>query len=713
MRPISRSMTRSLARSISRSIAPPAPLRGILRRAAASPGLSLAAVVCIALGTAATSAALTLVSATLLRPLPFPDADRLVRVWLEQPGGESRLAFSYPDLLDLQERVRADGATGGSALDAVEATARARVLFQGEGGARRVEGEAVTPGYFDLLGVEPLVGRLFSPEEHTPGGPRVMLLDYRTWGERYGYDEGIVGQAVRTDEGVLTVIGVLPPSFTGSVEEDSGDIELWVPIEQYLSAERRERRDVAGIWTIGRLAPGASVDSARAELAGLGRHLATAYPEIHGGRSLTVEPLGENWRSGVRRGALLLLGASGLLLLVAAANVAVLLLARALDDRRELAIRVALGARRRRLLGSVLAEAGLLVAAGSLAGLWLGPALLRAILSQRSLVDGSLLGIPAFVELRIDPTAAALCCLTFLATALVAALGPALLGSRIDPARALQEGTRAATGGRRTRRWSNALIVTEVALTTVLVVGAALLVRSYHAMQTEDLGFRTDHVLRMALFVNEEDVPETGGLPPFYDRVRRELAAEPGVERLGVVWPTVPIDWPLQAVLTAPGLEASDPEQSEPGVRVGLYVADAPFFDVLDVPLLAGRGFRATDEPDGPPVALVSRSLALRLAGSPPSPPSGWAPATDQRPRRVGEVGRAGAVGTAGAGRRHRGDPARRDLPDRRRGRGRPLRRPARGRHPGRPLRALPALQPIAPAADVPDHRHRRPAREP
>ena len=134
----------TLLPSISRSIAPPAPLRGILRRAAASPGLSLAAVVCIALGTAATSAALTLVSATLLRPLPFPDADRLVRVWLEQPGGESRLAFSYPDLRDLQERVRADGATGGSALDAVEATARARVLFQGEGGARRVEGEAVT-----------------------------------------------------------------------------------------------------------------------------------------------------------------------------------------------------------------------------------------------------------------------------------------------------------------------------------------------------------------------------------------------------------------------------------------------------------------------------------------------------------------------------------------------------------------------------------------
>lgn len=593
------------------------PLTTALRRLARSPRLTVAAVVCIAVGTAATTAALTLVSATLLQPLPYPEADRLVRIWLSEPGGESRIAVSYPDLRDLRESLVGSDRDTTSGLDALEATARARLLFHGDEGARRVEGEAVTSGYFRLLGVEPLVGRLFTEEEHRPGGRRAMLIDHRTWAEQFAYDEDVVGRTIRTDEGEHTVVGVLPARFTGTVEEDSGDIEFWVPIEGYLSEERRQNRGVGGIWILARLAPGRTADSVRAELGALGERLSEVHPETHEGRTLTLEPMGESWRSGVRRGSLLLLAASGLLLLVAAANVAVLLIARALGERRELAIRAALGADRGGMVGRSLLETLLLVAGGSALGLGLGPELLRAFLEGSSLVDGSLLGIPVFVSLRIDPLAAALSCLIFLVTALLAGIGPAAVGARTDPGRALQEGGRTATGSRRTHRWTNTLVLVEVALTMVLVVGSALLVRSYRQMQSEDLGFRTRDVLRIALFVNEQDVPDEDALPAFYERVRERLAAEPGVERVGVVWPTVPMDWPIQERLTTPGLAETrrgETEGQEAGLRVGVFVADRTFFEVLEMPVLAGRGFRSTDGPDAPQVALVSRALAERLA---------------------------------------------------------------------------------------------------
>lgn len=581
-----------------------APLASAVRRLARTPRLSLAAVLCIALGTAATTAAFTLVSATLLRPLPYPDADRLVRVWLQEEGSEERIELSYPDVQDLSEAV--------ASFDAFEAVARSRVLFQGEDGARRVEGEAVTPGYFELLGIEPLVGRLFSPAEHRRG-ERVMLLDHRTWGSRFGYDEAAVGSTIRTDRGEYTVVGVLPESFTGTVEDDSGDIELWVPMDQYVVPRRRERRDIGGIWTLARLAPGETLQSAAGELAALSARFAELHPETHGDRDFLVEPVGESWRTDVRRGSLLLLAASVLLLLVAATNVAVLLLARAMNERREMAVRSALGAPRRRLLGGTLLETVLLVGTGSLLGLGAGPPLLRALLTGGTLADESMLGIPVYVSLTFDPRAAALACLAFLVTALVAGLGPALLGTRVDPARVLQEGSRTASAARGTRRWSAALVFAEVALTTVLVVGAALLVRSYHALQTEELGFDPQGVLRIALFVNEEDVPEVDGLVPFQERVRADLLAEPGVEAVGMVWPTVPIDWPVEERLFASGFSS---ELQEEGVRVGVFIADPEYFRVVDVPVVAGRGFAPADGPGASDVALVSRSLAERIAGS-------------------------------------------------------------------------------------------------
>jgi predicted permease len=584
-------------------------LAPLLRRLGRSRRLGLSVVICIAIGTAGMSAALTLASAVLLRPLPYPEADRLVRIWRAEPEGEPRVSLSYPDLVDLRQAL-VEPDTG---LDALEATARARMQFRSRDGVRRTEGEAVTAGYFDLLGVRPVVGRTFTPEEHQVGGPPVMLLDHRTWGERFGFDEAIVGRAIPTGQGEYTVVGVLPRDFTGTVEDDSGEIEFWVPIERYLSPEQQAYRSRGHVWTIGRLASGVGHSAIRSRVESAGAALVERYPDAYAAHRFRVEPMGENWRSAVRGGSILLLVAAGFVLLAAALNVAVLLIAYTLDQRRELAVRNALGADRGRIIRMVLTEIAILVVSGGILGFALGPSLLRTFVHRETLNETSMLESPVFAHLEIDPIAATLSFLALVLTALVAGLGPALLASRTDAARILVDGGRT-TEGRGARRWTTALIVTEVALTTVLLVGTALLGRSYRAMADRDLGFRSDHVLRIGLFVNEDEVAESDGLEPFYQRVREELAKEQGVGAVGVLWPTMPLDSPVEQRLRVPGMDVPDPEHPDAGLPAGLFIADAAFFEVTGIPLLAGRGFESSDLPDSAPVALVSRALAERIA---------------------------------------------------------------------------------------------------
>jgi len=575
-------------------------VRNVLR----SPRLSFTAVVCIALAMAATSAAVTLVAATLLRPLPFRDADRLARVWLEEPGEDPRVALSYPELRDLDQRP--------DSFDALEATARARFHLRSDQGSRRVEGEAVTAGYFDLLGIEPIMGRTFSEAEHRDGGDRVVLLSHTTWGAHYGFDPRIIGKQVMTQDGSYDVIGVLPESFTGTIEADSGDIELWVPMLRYLDDENRQRRDLRIVWSIARLAPDRTIAAAQSELDALSTQLGPLFPESYERRAFTAEPLGENWRAQIRQGGLLLLAAAVLVLAVAAGNVALLLLARSIDQRKQWAVRMALGASRLEVARLAFAECAVLVAVGSVIGLLAGPPMLRAFLSQPMLADGSLLGVPIFVSFTIDPIVAVACGLFFLGVSLVASLGPVLQCAKLDVREAIQDSSRS-TGGRRGTRWFRVLIATEVALATVLTVGASLLFRSYSALSDQELGFQTHGVLRIGLFVNEEDVRDDGELPQFHTRVREAVLAEPGVREMGVVWPTIPIDWPAQTSFRAPGLELT---QGGLDPQVDLFVINAHTFDALELRLVAGRDFAETDDAETGSVAIINRALAREIAGA-------------------------------------------------------------------------------------------------
>lgn len=311
-------------------------LRDALRATRRSVRLSVSAIACVAVGVLATGSALTFYSSVFLRPLPFPESERLVRIWNEEPGVERRGALSYPDLEDLRGSLRT--------VDRLAGVSRARLVFLGVSGARRVQGEGVTPEYFEMLGVEPRLGRLFAADDFAPGAPPTMLLSHGSWRAHFGADPGILGQTIRTTTKTFTVIGVLPAPFMGTIENDLRDHEFWVPIEQELTREEVVSRAMAGIWTIGRRAAGVSEAEMVAEVGVVSARLQRTNPVARRSLRLRAEPMGESWREQLREQNTRLVGVAALLLLVAAVNVAGLLVARTQARRREFAVRAALGA---------------------------------------------------------------------------------------------------------------------------------------------------------------------------------------------------------------------------------------------------------------------------------------------------------------------------------------------------------------------------------
>jgi predicted permease len=574
-------------------------VRGAVRTGRRSAKLNLAAVACIAMGIAATAAVLTLFTSVVLRPLPFPDAARLVRVWQQEEGvlRTGRGQLSLPDVTDIASQL--------TTLDRFEATGRARLMFLGDRGARRVEGEAVTPGYFELLGVEPFLGRLFTPDEYAAASGATMLLAYGTWMTEFGGDPSILGATVRTNTVDYTVVGVLPPDFLGTIEEDFPDIEYWVPIEQYDMPARRDRRDVAYIWTIARVAQGGSVEQARVEVEAMGRRLAEASADTDRPFGLRVERLGENWREQMRGRNYLLLTAAGLLLLVAASNVAGLLVARTLNRRREFAVRAALGAGRGRLVRQSLVETLVLTLVGSAIGVasapWVLATFIRLAPSE----------VPQYVRVSPDTWALVLTVSVVAVTALVAGVIPAVVSARVHPADVLHGG-RGQTTARAERAWGRLLVAGEVALTTVLLVTAGLLMRSYRTLEVTDVGFRTHNLLRMAVFLGVEDMPSLEQSQAFRGRIREALMSYPGVEKVGLVWPTVPPGWGGDFRIRFAGMPR---EAEEHGLAIFAHVVDQDFLPALEIPVIAGRNITESDGQGSRLVTLVSASLAEQMGG--------------------------------------------------------------------------------------------------
>lgn len=570
-------------------------LRSVLRSIRRAPGLVAASAAAIALGMTATGAVAALVSAVALRPLPFPDGDRLVRVWLS--GGaeaQSRTALSIPDLVDLEREV--------TAFDAFLGTARSRVVGLLDRGAERLRGEGVTRDYFGALGLRPLRGRLLEAADFTPDAPPVVVLSATAWERLYGASPDVIGMPFRTEPMTYTIVGVAPRGFAGTVEDDV--VEFWVALPRYQPADLITRRDGRSAWAVARLARGMTLEDAQARVDRQFGPLERRHGETYRGLRYRLEPMGENWQSRHRRmSGLLSLAALGLLL-IAALNVAGLVAARAVRRTREFAVQRALGASARRLMAIAAGETVIVAAVGGTAGLLAAPAVLDGFLAI------SPVALPGYVNLEPDATSLGVALAALAAAALLATLAPALLISRTAPAHVLRGG-RTDTGARWERRAAALVVAGELAVTLPMLVGGALLLRSYEALVAVDTGHRVAGIVRLGVTAGRLDVPDPADLPAFFERLRSSLAAYPGVRDVGLVSTTLP-PWRGDVLrLHTPGTDPGDARIT------GAHLIDRHLLRTLGVGLLAGRALTAADAFATPRPALVSRVVAEQFGGVP------------------------------------------------------------------------------------------------
>jgi putative ABC transport system permease protein len=552
----------------------------MLRR---KPGFTAVAVLTLALGIGGNTAIFSVVNAVLLRPLPYPEAGRLVSVYESLPQGGTG-SVSVPNLLDW--RAQSDAFTGIAAYQYGDFNLRE------EQQPVRAIGTQVTANFFEVLGATPQAGRGFLEGEDQAGRERVVVLSDRLWRRSYGADPGLVGRDILLGGEKYQVVGVMPPS----VQYPSASVELWVPL--VFSQGQLANRGSHAFQVLARVKPGVSFEHAQGQMSTIGRVLEKQYPEQEG-RGVALVRVEEEAVRGVRPALLMLLGAVGFVLLIACTNVANLLLARAAARRKEVAIRSALGAGRWRLMRQFLTESVLLALLGGAAGLLVARWTLQALTSLAS----GYLARPG--EVGLDWKVLAFTAALSLLTGVVAGLAPALHVSRADVQETLKESGNAGSSARGT--WlRSGLAVAEVAAALVLLVGAGLLVKSFLRLQRVETGLRPEGVLTMRVSLPESryDTPEKTSI--FYREVLGRVSVLPGVEAAGVINML-----PLQMYGSNGEIRVEGREPLPPG-RVPLTefrTASAGYFKALGIPLHAGRLFEPADESEGARSVIVSREL--------------------------------------------------------------------------------------------------------
>jgi putative ABC transport system permease protein len=564
-------------------------LRYAARALWTAPGFSLVAIVTLALAIGATTAIFSVVNAVMLRPLPFDQPDRLIRVWESSPErGWPEFSASYPNFLDWRAQ-----ATSWTAL---AAQTGASFSMTSHDGAQLVRGLSATLDFLPALGVAPVLGRNFLPDEDRPGGnTRVVILSDGFWRRAFAGDPAIVGRAVSLNGAPYTVVGVLPPGF-----EWGPAMDLIVPLAPDPARSRGDHR----LIVIGRLRDGVSMTDAHNELSAIAAALAQAYPASNEGWGVRLATF-YDWivPAETRESLLVLLGAVALVLLIACGNVANLLLSRGAARQKELAIRVALGAARGRIARQLLVESLLLAVIAAAGGVAM------ALVATRLLVAvGPSTTVPRLDELSIDATVLGFAVLTALVSALVFGLLPALQLARSHPGEALQDGSRGSTGGRQRQRLRAALTVAEVALSVALLIGAGLLLRSFWRLQQVDAGFDVSSTMAMRVTLPRTTYDTGEKSIAFYDRLRAEIGTLPGLA--GVATTSGPPLAPgnTSTEIDVPGRIAAPGEPRSADWRL----ASPGYFATMGIPL-RGRDFTAQDGPDAPPVTIVNETLARRL----------------------------------------------------------------------------------------------------
>ena len=566
-------------------------LRYALRSLRSSPGFTTVAVLTLALGIGANSAVFSTVYSLLFNPLPFARTDGLVAVWEVAPQGNDHIEMSPANFRDYR-------AAATSFADLV-AHAWWPANLTGGDAAERVQGFRVSPAYFEVLGVRPLLGRAFAAGEDVPGRDRVIVLGHGLWRRRFGGDSGIVGRAIAVNGIERTVIGVLPPRVA---YPSPG--EAWVPL--VLDSAGWEQRSARYLLVTGRLASGATIDGAEAELATIARRLAATYPVSNTRWSANVQPLRRDVVRTLEPVLLLLFGAVGFVLLIACVNVANLLLARGTRRRREFALRATLGARPGRLVRQVLTESAVLAAlsgaAGVVVAMW-GVTLLTGLVPAEQ--QPYLLG---FDRIGINGPVLAFTAATALLTAILFGLVPALRGADADLQGVLQAGDRA--GGAPTRhRLRRALVSAEVALALLLLAGAGLMFRGMRVLLATPPGFEPDSVALTGIALPALRYAEPEQAAAFYRDLLARVAALPGVRAAGAANVTPLCQCNQTTSFAIVGMEPFRPDERP---DVGLRVVTPDYFAALGVPVVAGRRLETSDAAATPRVVVVNQTLARR-----------------------------------------------------------------------------------------------------
>lgn len=539
------------------------------------------------LGIGANATVFTLVNAVLFRPLPFVHGERIVILFCDNPSqGSYRLGASYPDYQDWQKQSRSFEALGAWSAAPVN-------LSDQTSPPERYNATRMTPNAFQLIGQKPLLGRDFNSLDAETGGAPVVILGYGIWKNRYGGDRGVVGRGIRLNEVPTTVIGVMPEGFRFPLNS-----ALWLPLVPTGALPKREDREIV---VFGRMAPGMTLESARSEMAVVARRLAEAYPKSNRGVVIEINSFTDTYLGAVRPLFLALLGAVGLVLSIVCANVANLMLARAMSRAREVSIRSALGANRWRIVRQLLLESTLLSVLGGLLGLGLSLAGVRAFDLALSAVDK-----PYWIRFTIDWTVLGYIAGLTVGTGILFGIAPALYVSRTQVNERLKEGTRSAGSSLRARFFSFALVVIEMALAMILLAGAGILIRSFLNLEEMQGGVNAGRLLSMQIDLPEAKYPTLESRQQMRERLLAGLASAPDIESAAMA-SYAPIqgsstwDFQLEGQTSAPG--------KAPKVS-GLYITP-DYFRTVDAPLLQGRGFEAADG-GGSHAVIVNQRFARK-----------------------------------------------------------------------------------------------------
>jgi putative ABC transport system permease protein len=565
------------------------------RQLVKAPGFTAAAVITLALGIGANTAMFSLVDAVILRPPPYPEPDRLVSIWEVHQATGDRSVVAPANFVDYAARTRAF-----AALAAIYSEGR---NFTGEGAPERLVAEEVSASYFATLGVMPAIGRPFRAEENVEGGNRVAILTHALWQRRFGGDPAALDRPITLDGQPHRIVGVMPPGFRAPSDAKPQDpVSVLVPVA--FPADVLSNRQDHEVDVVGRIKPGVSIDAARADLAAVSEGLAQEFPAAATVRA-ALAPLGDDQARNVRTLLVVLLGAVGLVLLIACANVASLLVVRSIARQREIAVRFVLGATRLRVMSELVTQSLLLSTGGAVAGLAV------AFWTKDVLVSLAPATIPHIQHAALDGRVLLFMAALAVGTALLFGLMPAWRVSRTRPIEALRASDRTIAGAWALRN-RNALMVGEVALSTLLLVGTGLMARSLAAVNGVDLGFEPAGVLATNVVLPQARYPSPQARLAFFEELAMRVRAIPGVESVAFA-NRLPLrgNW-SSGFFLEPARGAVSPETVR---SAGFQSVNPEYFTVFGIDVLRGRALAATDRSGAPAVALVNAAFSRAFFG--------------------------------------------------------------------------------------------------